>query len=299
MDDQQRYPHPAALFSLDGVAAPPGPPGERIRVLRPPALPHTEWVVAAGSARHWRRVHEDYDLCVVPAECNPRDAGASYTYRRWTVDARPGAVYLWEPDTLHASRTIFGPTTAYVVKVGCARIAALAEELHLGSAPHFRTPSNDSPRLRAALDRLCGAMVADASSLEQETRLCLAIRIVLTESAEQAARMPLDPSSVALRAVRDHLHAHATADVPIADLERISGLTRFHLIRSFSRMYGVAPHAYQNALRVAEARRQLSAGKQPSEIDVGFFDQAHLIRHFKRAYAVTPAAYARLTARTS
>jgi transcriptional regulator GlxA family with amidase domain len=64
-------------------------------------------------------------------------------------------------------------------------------------------------------------------------------------------------------------------------------------VRSFRRSYGVAPHEYQTALRVALAARLLRAGVPPAAIDVGFCDQSHFARHFRRAYAVTPVAYQR------
>lgn len=81
--------------------------------------------------------HEDYELCVVPPEGNGRDAGGDYTYRRWHLDCRPGAVYFLEPDTLHANRRIYAPSSFYVLKIARATVGTLAAELGLGERPHF------------------------------------------------------------------------------------------------------------------------------------------------------------------
>ncbi|MGW6844970.1 AraC family transcriptional regulator [Streptomyces sp. NPDC054958] len=68
-----------------------------------------------------------------------------------------------------------------------------------------------------------------------------------------------------------------------------------HLIRSFTAAYGLPPHAYLTARRVALARRLLLAGVRPAEAAVaaGFYDQAHLTRHFGRHVGISPARFAR------
>jgi len=68
-----------------------------------------------------------------------------------------------------------------------------------------------------------------------------------------------------------------------------------HLVRSFTRRYGLSPYAYVVGRRIDNARRLLLEGAEPAEvaIAVGFYDQAHFTRHFKKHTATTPARYAR------
>lgn len=252
-------------------------------------VPGTEWIVASDAQRMWRVFHEHYELCVLPAEDNVRDGGAHYRYRRWNVPCRPGAVYLLEPDTLHANDRLYGPSSYYVVKIKPSLIAELSLELGLGDRPHLRIPVVNDRRILGALRDLCSSIAADG--LETETRLALAVRTVLDHCAEDRLRDPRDGSPRALARARDYLHANVRGRVSLADLCDVSGLGRYQLVRAFRRSYGLPPHAYQVQMRVADARRQLAAGTPPSAVDAGFFDQAHLTRHFKRAYAVTPAAY--------
>jgi AraC-like DNA-binding protein len=68
-----------------------------------------------------------------------------------------------------------------------------------------------------------------------------------------------------------------------------------HLVRSFTRQFGVSPHAYVIGRRIDAARRELLRGARPVEVatSVGFCDQAHFTRHFKRHTSMTPAGFAR------
>jgi len=66
-------------------------------------------------------------------------------------------------------------------------------------------------------------------------------------------------------------------------------------VRSFSRQFGLSPHAYVIGRRIDAARRLLLQGAAPADVAtaVGLYDQAHFTRHFKNHTATTPASYAR------
>jgi AraC-like DNA-binding protein len=96
--------------------------------------------------------------------------------------------------------------------------------------------------------------------------------------------------------VRDYIAANVLSDISINELLPLCGLSRYHLIRSFTREYGMPPHAYTNQLRLIEAKKALDAGlgAAAAAAAAGFYDQSHLTQLFKRAYCMTPGAYAAL-----
>ncbi|MFQ6332014.1 helix-turn-helix domain-containing protein [Nocardia sp. CWNU-33] len=67
-----------------------------------------------------------------------------------------------------------------------------------------------------------------------------------------------------------------------------------HLIRAFSRQFGMPPHQYLISRRVDLARPLLLDGMPARDVAAatGFHDQPHLIRHFKRILGTTPGQYA-------
>lgn len=73
----------------------------------------------------------------------------------------------------------------------------------------------------------------------------------------------------------------------------MAGLTPSHFVRSFSRHYGMTPHAYLLNQRIRHARTLLKRGEPLAEVALasGFADQAHFQRQFKRRVAATPGHY--------
>jgi len=92
---------------------------------------------------------------------------------------------------------------------------------------------------------------------------------------------------------RAFLESHYSEEVRLETLARISGLSAFHLIRSFTRQFGVPPHAFQVVLRLNGAKAALQNGATLAEAAVanGFCDQSHLHRHFRRSFGVSPGQY--------
>ncbi|MCA1490987.1 AraC family transcriptional regulator [Ensifer sp. NBAIM29] len=84
------------------------------------------------------------------------------------------------------------------------------------------------------------------------------------------------------------------APLSLADLARQSGLSRFQVVRGFTRATGLTPHAYLVQRRI-DIVRQLIAKRTPladAAVAGGFADQSHMTRVFVRKYGFTPGAYA-------
>jgi AraC-like DNA-binding protein len=164
---------------------------------------------------------------------------------------------------------------------------------HLTGAAVDHTSITDPP-LRAALSQLHDCLLDDAGCLNAETRLALiGERIAghLTRTPDPVQR----PEPGIADRLRELLDAHTTSQLSLAEAAATLDRSVPHLVRSFTRQFGLSPHAYLIGRRVEAARQLLLAGAAPAEVAtaVGFYDQAHLTRHFKRHTAATPASYAR------
>lgn len=153
------------------------------------------------------------------------------------------------------------------------------------------TPGLHDDLLHARVDQLHRALDQPGNELEAESRLALIgerIRVHLSGQPDEPApdRLAADlrdlldgnlRAGLALRDAADLLHAHPT-----------------HLVRAFTREFGLPPHRYLTGRRVEWARHRLLDGEPIADVAsaVGFHDQAHLHRHFTRLVGTTPARFA-------
>ena len=103
-----------------------------------------------------------------------------------------------------------------------------------------------------------------------------------------------DKETSKMEMIREYIAMNFRENISTEKLAAITGLSRFYLIRSFKRKYGLPPHAYANQLKLLAAKQQLTEGITPAAVasDVGFYDQSHFNRLFKKAYGITPCTYA-------
>ena len=94
--------------------------------------------------------------------------------------------------------------------------------------------------------------------------------------------------------LRDLLDARLYEGMTLAEAGRILHVSPAHLVRCFTRTFGIPPHRYVIGRRIEAARRRLLEGEPIARVatGVGFHDQAHLTRHFKRHVGTTPARFA-------
>jgi transcriptional regulator of acetoin/glycerol metabolism len=108
----------------------------------------------------------------------------------------------------------------------------------------------------------------------------------------QAASGNISPSAV--RRVKEHVEAHLSESVDLAQMAGVTGLSVFHFAREFRHATGVTPHYYLTRKRVERAQELLAhSGLHLSDIAVavGFFDQSHMARHFRQILGTTPREF--------
>ncbi|WP_341365165.1 AraC family transcriptional regulator [Thalassospira sp. SN3W] len=100
---------------------------------------------------------------------------------------------------------------------------------------------------------------------------------------------------------RQYLEDNFDRPVQSAELEEVTGLDRYRLIRQFRACFGTTPYRYLIMRRLQKARILISLRQPMVDIagDTGFADQSHLNRHFKRAFGITPGRWAELTCEKS
>jgi AraC-like DNA-binding protein len=150
---------------------------------------------------------------------------------------------------------------------------------------------NDEP-LRTRVAQLHATLDGPGAELEAESRLALIgarIRVHLRSGPDGPA-----PARLATD-LRDLIDAHLADGLTLRNAATVLHAHPSHLVRTFTRTFGLPPHRYLTGRRVEAARRRLLSGEPIADVAVavGFHDQAHLHRHFTRLVGTTPRAFTR------
>jgi AraC-like DNA-binding protein len=156
-------------------------------------------------------------------------------------------------------------------------------------------PGFTDPLLRTRIDQLHQTLLQPNEELEAESRLALVADRLRLHLQRQAGAPPRRISRDLASDLRDLLDTSIRGGISLAEAATLLHAHPAHLVRTFTREYGIAPHQYLIGRRIDLARRMLLAGASPPDVATaaGFYDQAHLTRHFKRSVGISPARYAR------
>lgn len=256
---------------------------QRIRAWRP-HLPGIAEVYHARITDHVypMHAHEAWTLLIV-------DEGTiRYDLHRTEHGTPDSSVTLLPPHVPHNGR---GATaTGFRKRVLYLETEQLGEEL-VGAA--VDSPVLVDPLLRHRIHQLHETLEHPGDALEAESRSALVIDRLRGHLTGRPGRRPVNPALA--HRLRELLDARSVEGVTL----REAGATLFahpaHLVRAFSREFGLGPHQYLIGRRVDHARGLLLEGLPPREVAaaVGFYDQPHFTRHFKRVLGVAPSHYAR------
>ncbi|MBQ6640235.1 MAG: AraC family transcriptional regulator [Saccharopolyspora sp.] len=221
------------------------------------------------------------------------DEGAvSYEIDRHARHALSGQVTLLPPRIPHDGR----PATSG----GFRKRVLYLDEHTVGSQLADKAvdhPGLNDPALCSSIAGLHDLLAQPGEELAAETRLVLVTQRLRTHLAGRAGTERTDPAPA--RRLRDLLDAHLVEGITLEHAAALLSTHPAHLVRAFTRAYGLPPHRYLTGRRVERARHLLLDGMPIAEAAsaAGFHDQPHLTRHYRRLLGTTPGRYRAAQAR--
>lgn len=280
------------------LSRPSRKPPQDVRLWRDSALAGSYLVHARYQAHEFERhLHDEMVIAVT-------EEGAGRCRTRLGSDiSAPRTVWLFAPGEYHCGEVwedrLWNYRGIYIEAEGRAALSSIlmdARSTEMHAAPGLY---NDT-QLADALLHAHKAEELNLPLMEKQARWCAAMGLLFGRYGRPKPRFgTVGNERSKMARVRDYLVANFLRNVSIDELVALCELSRYHLMRSFAREYGMPPHAYTNQLRLLEAKRLIDAGQKPAEAaaSAGFYDQSHLTHLFKRAYGITPGAYAALRPR--
>ncbi|WP_199096974.1 AraC family transcriptional regulator [Dyella sp. ASV21] len=259
--------HDAAQFRL--AAHRPGVELYRAHIVRHAFEPHA---------------HDGFGLGAI-------EAGVErFRYRGADHLAPPDSLVTMNPEELHTGRAETAGGWRYrMLYIEATAVAQITDEPGWWFSDAVHEHPDHAQRVSGLLDGLWHA---------REPLAFDSLLFELLALFRQHARTPPNaPTAGAMRfaPVLDYLHAHLSQRLTLEELAAVAGLSPFHFLRQFRAQHHATPQQMLMALRLSEAKRQLSHGAPAAHVAaaVGLADQAHLTRAFSRRYGVTPARYQR------
>ncbi len=245
-------------------------------------------VVAACTAQAFaRHTHDEFGIGLIDDGAQRSASG------RGPVEATAGAVITVNPNEVHDGIPINQAPRAWrMLYIAPALVTEAARHAYQGvrAGAEFSAPVITRPGTADAFN----ALHAVASSAEPAAMAHFEERLLTVIADLFEVRDPVPALPAAILQVRQRIDSDPGDTATLEDWAREAGLSRFALVRAFTRHTGLPPHAYRVQKRIHLARRLLLSGRSPADVaaECGFADQSHLTRALTRAYGLPPGALA-------
>jgi AraC-like DNA-binding protein len=258
---------------------------QRIRAWRPP-VPGVAEVFHAHFVDHAypMHTHEAWTLLIVD------DGGDRYALATHEHGTLPQAVTLLPPHIPHNGQS--ATPAGFRKRVAYLDSSVIPEHL-IGLA--VDRPLFPDPLLRDRIHRLHRALEHPGEEFEAEGRLALVAERLRDHLAHTVQDRGQAQDPTLARRLRELLDARFREGISLQQASEQLHAHPAHLVRVFSREFGMGPHQYLTGRRVDLARGLLLDGMSPALAATasGFYDQPHFTRQFKRVLGTTPGRYAR------
>ena len=212
----------------------------------------------------------------------------------------PGDLLLFNPGENHACEAYRDQPLDYrCINITPDVMAAAAREITGSENPvAFSQAVVFHSELIGELKELHSMILRGERGVQKEERFYFLLEQLLREYAQTDAREPASEPRAEVRAVCEYLSKHAVEQVSLDTLGEIAGLSKYHLLRAFTKETGITPYRYLETIRIDRAKSLLREGVSPAEaaLSAGFSDQSHFSNAFKRFIGLTPGQYRRVFA---
>lgn len=206
-----------------------------------------------------------------------------------------GDLLLFNPCDNHSCEQLDGKTLDY----RCFNIQqevmrkAVVEITGKNYLPCFTEPVIFHSELVISLRELHQMVMMKEKDFKKEELFLFIIQQLITEYADAAPSVPVHDEKMEITAVCGYLENNYMQNITLNELSNIAGISKYSLIRSFTRQKGISPYSYLETIRISKAKKLLEQGISPIEValQTGFTDQSHFTNFFKKLNGLTPKQY--------
>ncbi|QUH20708.1 AraC family transcriptional regulator [Alkaliphilus sp. B6464] len=204
--------------------------------------------------------------------------------KEYTIEL--GDLLLFNPRDNHACEQIDGKTLDY----RCINIQpetmskAIFEITGKEYLPYFTPQVVFRSELAAVLRELHQIIMDEETDFRKEEIFFFLLEQLIEEYTEQTVPTGNAEQSTEARVICEFLENHYMENIALDDLCKLTGLSKYYLLRSFTKQKGISPYSYLETIRIYKSKKMLEQGVLPIDValQTGFTDQSHFSNFFKK-----------------
>lgn len=206
-----------------------------------------------------------------------------------------GDLLLFNPHDNHTCEQMDGKTLDY----RCINVQpdimhkAVFEITGKNDLPYFTPQVIFHSDLVPLLRELHLIVMQEEKDFRKEEIFFFLLEQLIREYTEQGIPSASVQQSTEIKSICDFLEENYMKDITLNDLSDLTGLSKYYLLRSFTKQKGISPYSYLETIRIDKAKNLLKQGVLPIDValQTGFTDQSHFSHFFKRFIGLTPKQY--------
>ena len=221
--------------------------------------------------------------------------------REYTIE--PGDLLLFNPRDNHTCEQINGGTLDYrCINVPPETMSKAAFEI-TGKEylPYFAPPVVFHSELVPLLRELHMIIMEEERGFRKEEIFFFLLEQLIKEFSEEGIEPSLAEENRETRIICNFLEENYMKNITLDELSELTGLSKYYLLRSFTKQKGISPYRYLETIRIDRAKKLLEKGVLPIEaaLQTGFADQSHFSNFFKKFIGLTLKQYMNIFTDTS
>lgn len=210
----------------------------------------------------------------------------------------PGDLTIFNPSDNHACEQIGNRTLDYrCINIQLDVMKKITLEItNKEYMPYFMENVLFNNELVASLSELHHMIMQEETDFKKEEIFLFIMEQLITEYSEGSSLVNLQESNTEINSICEFLRNNYAKNITLNELSALTGISKYHLLRSFTKQKGISPYSYLEAIRINEAKKFLEKGTSPLEVALktGFTDQSHFTNFFKKFIGITPKQYMKI-----
>lgn len=209
-----------------------------------------------------------------------------------------GDVVIFNPEDPHACEEIDGSPLDYrCINIQPQVMREYVQEITgLNYLPRFTPTVLYQSELAGFLHELHLMILESQSDFQKEELFLFLLEQLLRDYSDASAAGPSQELTTEIKIICDYIESHYADSITLNQLSEIAGISKYHLLRLFTRQKGISPYCFLETIRINHAKKLLEQGMLPMEVAIqtGFSDQSHFTNFFKKLIGLTPKQYMRI-----